>query len=69
MDIHFRVNDSNKEHTRFTTFIDGKNCGDLCMGTDDFVSYQQIMYLAINTFCKNIDTFKLTGIIYSSSEN
>ena len=35
MKIHLRADSTNKEHTCFTIFIDGKNCGNLCMGTED----------------------------------
>jgi hypothetical protein len=31
MNIHLRADHTNPEHTRFTVFIDGKNCGQLCL--------------------------------------
>lgn len=43
MKIHMRFDDSNPTHTRFTIFIDGKNCGQLCMGTEESVRFHNIV--------------------------
>lgn len=39
MKLHIRIEDKNKEHVKFTVFTDGKNCGTLCMGTDDGMAF------------------------------
>lgn len=43
MKIHLRADSTNKEHTRFTIFIDGKNCGDVCMGTREARAFSNMV--------------------------
>lgn len=58
MKIHLRADSTNPEHTRFTTFIDGKNCGQLCMGTKDAVTFYMIVQ---NGLLKGTDEFVGSG--------
>lgn len=34
VDIHFRYDNANAKHTRITVFLNGQNCGQLVVGTD-----------------------------------
>lgn len=43
MKIHLHYHDSNETHTRITVFIDGANCGELCLNTKDIVTFQLII--------------------------
>ncbi len=58
MNIHLRADSTNPEHTRFTVFIDHKNCGQLCMGTKDAVSFHLVVQ---NGTHANLDTFMSSG--------
>lgn len=61
MDIHIRFDDSNQEHTRSTIFINGRNCGQLTMGTDEMANF----YMLVENGCHRvIDTFRGTGKLY-----
>lgn len=35
----FRVDARNKQHTHFTVFANGANCGHLCMTNEEFMSF------------------------------
>lgn len=61
MKIHWRIDESNITHTRLTLFLNGQNCGQLCIGTDDVVSFLMIQQ---NGHHREIDEYKETGRIY-----
>ncbi len=58
MKIHLKADSTNPEHTRFTVFIDGKNCGQLCMGTADARGFYMIMQNGIHP---ELDSFVGSG--------
>jgi len=58
MNIHLRADHTNPEHTRFTVFIDGKNCGQLCLGTEDARSFYMLVQ---NGKHPELDTFVGSG--------
>lgn len=62
MRIHMRFERSNKEHTQLTIFINGQNCGKLCIGTDDAVGFHQILAHGAQT---SLDEFVSTGQVWS----
>jgi hypothetical protein len=39
MKIHLRADSVNETHTRITVFIDGVNCGQLCMLGEDAINF------------------------------
>lgn len=48
MKIHMRFDASNAEHTRITLFINGANCGQLCVRTDDAVHLHMVLAYGLN---------------------
>lgn len=58
MKIHLRADKTNAVHTHFTVFVNGQNCGQLCMGVDDAGAFHQIVSLGCHS---TIDDFKSTG--------
>ena len=66
MEIHHRIDDSNLRHTRFTTFIDGANCGQLCMLTKDVPAWFMIVRHGASLHGpKALDTYVETGTFWS----
>lgn len=59
MKIHLRADSVTKEHTRITVFIDGKNCGDLCLGTEDARVFCNV--IADGVSAGNIGNFITSG--------
>ena len=54
MNIILRADDANGFHTRFTVFMNGTNCGQLCMREDEAVAF----YMIIENGChRKIDDF------------
>ncbi len=73
MKIHLRADSTNKEHTRFIIFIDGKNCGEVCMGTQDARKFSNALQNGVtvnkmSNFLSN-DTFMTTGFWNGDEEN
>jgi hypothetical protein len=48
MKLHMRIDKSDSQHTHITIFIDGKNCGNLCVGTDDVAHLHMILSHGMN---------------------
>jgi len=58
MKIHLRADCYNPRHTRITVFLDGANCGQLCMPNEDAGNFHQIVSLGCVT---GVDEFLSTG--------
>ena len=43
MKIHLRADETPGIHTRFTVFIDGANCGQLCMRDHEAVVFHMLL--------------------------
>lgn len=43
MKITLKANDTNEQHTHFTIFVNGQNCGDLCMTPNDARAFYMIV--------------------------
>ena len=62
MKLKLRIDKQNPEHTHFTVFCNGANCGTLCMRNDEFKSFTtgiEIINTIRNmakTYCNAIDT-------------
>ena len=65
MKIHLRIDSSNKQHTRFTIFEDGANCGQLCMNTPGFFNFYMIISQGLNL---PEDEFIATGKAYVEAD-
>jgi hypothetical protein len=65
MKIHLRIDSSDPSHTRFTVFANGANCGDLCMTTNEFANFHQIVNLGC---CKEVDEFNSTGKMWTEED-
>lgn len=65
MKIHLRFDASNAEHTCATLFLNGKNCGQLCMGTEDVVVFHDILAVG----CRAVDQFVSSGVVYDSKQD
>ena len=61
MKVSIRFDDSNIEHTRFTIFINGANCGTLTMKTLEACSFHQIIAYGC---MPRIDQFVSTGEVH-----
>lgn len=43
MKVHLRADEANGTHTRFTIFINGGNCGQLCMREEEAVYFHELV--------------------------
>lgn len=43
MKLHLRADEANGVHTRFTVFMNGANCGQLCMNEEEAVFFHDII--------------------------
>jgi hypothetical protein len=43
MKIHLRADEASGQHTRFTVFMNGANCGQLCMREDEAVHFHEMV--------------------------
>lgn len=43
MKVHLRADYANGVHTRFTVFMNGGNCGQLCMREDEAVFFHDVI--------------------------
>lgn len=43
MKLHLRADSANGAHTRFTVFMNGANCGELCMTEEEALFFHQII--------------------------
>lgn len=43
IDLHLRADKANGEHIRFTVFMHGANCGQLCMTEEEAVQFHEII--------------------------
>ncbi len=66
MKIHFRIDDSNETHSRFTVFVAGKHCGQLCMGTDEIVHFFMIFREGLSTGPPTNDEYRETGKLWET---
>lgn len=41
--VHIRYDTGNPEHQHLTVFIDGKNCGKLCLGQSDVALFDALI--------------------------
>lgn len=41
--LHLRADEANGTHTRFTVFMNGANCGQLCMRQDEAVFFHDVI--------------------------
>lgn len=58
MKVHIRYHDVNAVHTRVTVFIDGANCGTLCINTKDDFAFQSIIQKGCHP---TLDEFRVSG--------
>jgi hypothetical protein len=61
MKVHIRFDDSNELHTRFTLFLNGASCGQLCTRTDEAFNLHQIISMGCK---KGVDDFSSSGHVY-----
>lgn len=66
MTIHLRIDNASERHTRFTVFVNGGNCGQLCMRNDEFDGFAHIV--AIGTNPDDEDVFVLSGQTWDELE-
>ena len=43
MRIHLRADEANGTHTRFTVFVNGANCGELCMREEEAIFFHEVV--------------------------
>ena len=43
MKIHLRADSCNPAHLHFTVFINGQNCGQLCMAPEDAATFHMVL--------------------------
>ena len=65
MKLHMRFDDSNAQHTRMTIFINGGNCGQLCVRTDDAVHLHMILAYGLSL---PTDEFVSSGRVWSKED-
>lgn len=46
MKLHLRANEANGTHTKFTVFMNGANCGELCMKEEEAVYFHHIIMMS-----------------------
>ena len=63
MNIHLRIDSTNAAHTRFTVFLNGANCGQLCVTNEEFSMVSTIFAYWVSSD-KNepkLDSYERTG--------
>jgi hypothetical protein len=65
MKVHLKYHDSNERHTRVTVFINGANVGELCLLTEDIVTFQLVMSHGLNL---QTDEFYTSGHVYTGED-
>mgnify|MGYP001599406432 CR=1 FL=1 len=61
MKLHIRLDQSHASHTRFTVFVNGANCGQLCMRTEhDVVHFLMILRHGLSD---SLDSYIETGML------
>jgi hypothetical protein len=66
MKVTLRADDVNQSHTRFTVFVNGGNCGQLCMVNTEAIAF----YMIVNNGCHpRIDEFLGKGHWEGGIEN
>jgi len=43
MKLHLRADEANGVHTRFTVFMNGGNCGQLCMSEKEAIFFHEVI--------------------------
>lgn len=43
MRLHIKIDDENEVHTKITIFIDGANCGQLCLSSGDWPVVKNVL--------------------------
>jgi len=43
MKLHLRADEANGEHTKFTVFMNGANCGQLCMKEEEAIFFHDVV--------------------------
>ncbi len=61
MKVHLRFDDSNPGYTRLTIFLNGGNCGQLTMRTDEAASFHRILAGGCES---SVDSFMSIGKIH-----
>jgi len=46
MRVHLRADEATGEHTKFTVFMNGGNCGQLCMKEDEAIFFHHLVSLS-----------------------
>ena len=59
MKLHLRADEANGTHTRFTVFMNGASCGQLCMNEDEAFFFHQVVMKS---------TWTLPGEVRTSGE-
>lgn len=60
MKINLRVDYENLERIRATVFVDGRNCGQLCMGALDFYKFESLLSAGMNEIGDAEDDIQIT---------
>jgi hypothetical protein len=47
MKVHLRADEANGTHTKFTVFMNGGNCGQLCMSEHEAVYFHEVFIRTI----------------------
>jgi hypothetical protein len=47
MNVHLRADEANGTHTRFTVFVNGANCGQLCMREDEAIYFHHMAMMSV----------------------
>lgn len=63
MKIHYRFDSTDGHHTRATIFVNGANCGSLCMSPDE----ADWFYLVLDIGCSALSPESLTPIDFVGS--
>ena len=43
MQLHLRADEANGTHTKFTVFLNGANCGQLCMREEESIYFHELV--------------------------
>lgn len=46
MKVHLRADEANGTHTKFTVFMNGANCGQLCMNEDEAIFFHHLVTMS-----------------------
>ncbi len=66
MKVHLRADEATKQHTKFTVFMNEKNCGQLCMSEEEAIFFHDTFMFS--QYKTSEDSFVSSGVWWVPKE-